>query len=144
MDPITAAVSNVVSLDLLTMIQQFVNIKAVLLAVAGTQALKYYLPCPLSLPVTVTTDSAGEKSVEQTEGQGPLASGSTSVRSSAVVPGSWTTRMLPFVPLLIALIVTFVLEYDSKFTSEDFVRGILSGMLASYGYRTTKVVFFGA
>ena len=102
------------SFDFWSVIQQFVNIKAVLLAVIGTQAIKYLLPSPVKGEIT-----------------------------SDVVRGSWTTRALPFVPVLIASVVTFLLEMDVKYTQDDFVRGFMSGAFAAYLYRTTRVTIFG-
>ena len=101
-------------MDLLSVIQQYINFKAVLLAVAVTQAIKFYvLPSP-----------------------GPE-------RSAEVVPGRLTTRLLPLFAILIAFIATFLLERDSLYTLDDGVRGVMSGVFASYSYRTAKVSLFG-
>lgn len=100
-------------MDILAVLQQFINIKAVLAAVVLTQAIKYFLPSPT---VGRTTDT---------------------------IPGHLSTRLLPFVPLLIGFIVTYFIERDSTYTADDVFRGLMSGMFAAYTYRTAKVAIFG-
>lgn len=100
-------------MDILAVLQQFINIKAVLAAVVLTQMVKYWLPSP-------TVD-----------------------RTMQVIPGHLTTRLLPMVPVLIGFIVTYFLEKDSRYTVDDAFRGCMSGMFAAFTYRTTKVAIFG-
>ena len=99
--------------DILPIIQQFVNVKAVMLAVLLTQATKYWvLPSPY-----------GEKTAE-------------------VIPGHITTRLLPFLPVLIGILYCTLVERTAT-VMEDAIRGIFTGMMAAFVYRTTKVSIFG-
>ena len=88
--------------------------KAVLLAIFLTQAIKYFLPSP-----------SGEQGTAET------------------IRGSLPVRLLPFFPLLVGFVVTYLLEIDTRYTQDDAVRGVMSGMSAAYGYRTTRVSIFG-
>jgi hypothetical protein len=100
--------------DILPIAQQFVNVKAVALAVLITQGTKYWiLPCP-----------AGAE------------------KKSEVVPGSITTRLLPFLPVLIGILFCTLVERTAT-VMEDTIRGIFTGMTAAFAYRTTKVSIFG-
>jgi hypothetical protein len=101
-------------MDFIAILQQFVNMKAVLLAIFLTQALKYFLPAP-----------SGEKGTPE------------------IIRGTWPVRLLPFFPLLVGFVVCFLLEIDSHYDKDDAVRGIMSGISAAYGYRTTRVSIFG-
>ena len=100
-------------MEFIDIVQQFVNVKAVGLAIFGVQGIKRLLPSP----------DPG--------------------KPWTVVSGTISTRLLPFLPLLIGFVVCYLLEADSKFTADNAVRGIMSGVSASYGYRTTKVSIFG-
>ncbi len=100
-------------MDVLAVLQQFINIKAVLAAVVLTQLLKYALPSP------------------------------TVQRTTEVIPGHLTTRLLPLVPISVGFVVTYFLEKDSAYTWDDAFRGCMSGMFAAFTYRTTKVSIFG-
>jgi len=100
--------------DILPIVQQFVNVKAVMLAVLLTQGTKYWL-CPSPAP--------GEKSAE-------------------VIPGHITTRLLPFMPVLIGILYCTIVERTAT-VMEDSIRGIFTGMMAAFAYRTTKVSIFG-
>ena len=104
-------------MDYIQIIQQYVNMKAVLVAVIVTQIIKYYLPSPPATP-------SGERTTE-------------------VEAGRWWTRLMPFSPILIGMLFCYVLELDAKFTFDDGVKGFMSGALASYLYRTTRVTLFG-
>jgi hypothetical protein len=98
--------------DILPIVQQFVNVKAVMLAVLLTQGVKYWLPSP-----------SGEKKTE-------------------VVPGALSTRLLPFLPVLIGILYCTLVERTAT-VMEDSIRGIFTGMMAAFAYRTTKVSIFG-
>ena len=101
--------------DILPIIQQSINLKAVGLAVVLTMMVKYWiLPSPIP----------GEKSVE-------------------VIPGHITTRLLPFLPVVFGVLFCGLIERDSTYAMEDVIRGIFSGVVAAYTYRTTKVSIFG-
>jgi len=108
-----------VILDYLLIIQQFVNMKAVVAAVVLTQIIKYYLPAP-----TLMMLKEGE-------------------RTTQVEAGKWWTRLLPFAPTLIGMVFCYFLERDTQYTFDDAVKGFMSGALASYLYRTTKVSILG-
>lgn len=90
--------------------------KAVALAVCVTQILKYYLPSP------------------------PMVDG----RTTELEAGKWWTRLMPFCPILTGMIFCYFLERDTQYTFDDGVKGFMSGALAGYLYRTTKVTIFGA
>jgi hypothetical protein len=100
-------------MDILATINGFVNPAAVLIAVFLTQAVKYFLPSP------------------------------SVIKTTEVIPGHLATRILPFVPVVIAIAFCFAIENDGKFTMNDAIRGFMSGIMASYLYRTTKVTIFG-
>lgn len=104
-------------MDYLAILQQFVNMKAVLASVLVTQIVKYFLPNPPSV---------------MTEG-----------RTTEVEAGKWWTRLLPFCPILIGMIFCYFLERDTQYTFDDGVKGFMSGALGAYLYRTTKVAIFG-
>jgi len=99
--------------DILPIVQQFVNMKAVMLAVLLTQATKYWiLPSP-----------NGSKTTE-------------------VIPGAISTRLLPFLPVLIGILYCTLVERTAT-VMEDAIRGVFTGMVAAFTYRTTKVSIFG-
>jgi len=104
-------------LDYLQIVQQFVNMKAVLIAVMLTQLVKYFLPSPPETP-------AGERTTE-------------------LEPGKWWTRLIPFCPIFLGMVFCYFIERDSRYTFDDVVKGFMSGALAGYLYRTTKVTLFG-
>jgi hypothetical protein len=93
--------------------------QAVLIAVIITQIVKYFLPTPSTSTLTP-------------EG-----------RTTTVEAGKWWTRLLPFCPILIGMISCCGIEWDGKFTFADGVKGFMSGALAAYLYRTTKVTILG-
>lgn len=102
-------------MDFWSLISQYMDGYAVLIALAFTQILKRLLPTP----------PAGNKWED--------------------VMG-WYYRILPFVPLLIGVLV--VMFKDAWITptmkwDEALVKGIVSGIAASYAYRTVKVAIFG-
>ena len=99
--------------DVIAIVQQYVNVKAVVLAVVATQLLKYLIPSPDDGKATDT------------------------------IRGHWTTRLLPVVPLVVGAAFCALIERDNAFTAEDIVRGAMSGTLAAWVYRTTKVSIFG-
>ena len=87
---------------------------AVIVAIALTQLFKIMLPSPIP----------GD-------------------RSTAVVPGRLSTRILPFIPILIGTATVCILHWGQPFR-QLLVRGFVSGIAAAYFYRTTKVSIFGA
>lgn len=102
------------AIDVLAIIQQYVNLQAVALAVAATQLLKYLMPNP----------KPGEV-------------------SSQTVSGHWATRLLPVFPLVLGAVFYQLVIDDHTFRTENIVKGAMSGVLAAWMYRTTKVSFFG-
>ena len=105
----------------LTIIQAYINVKAVMVAVVLTQLVKRFLP---SVPAT---NGSPLKWWEK----------------FAVKEGPVLTRIVPLLPVFFAFIVTFFLERDTSYTAEDAVRGIASGGFAGYTYSTTKTMIFG-
>jgi len=105
-------------MEFLGIMQQYVNFKAVLVAVIGTQVIKFFLP-PVKKEVMTLWDRF-------------------TVRSGPIL-----TRSLPFIPVIIAMVFTYFLERDSSYTMDDGVRGLVSGAFAAYTYRTTKTLIFG-
>jgi hypothetical protein len=105
-------------MDFLVTLQAYINLKAVIVAVAGTQFIKYLLPAPPKEAITWWDKFE--------------------VRS-----GPFLSRVVVFLPVIIAFIVTYFLERDSTYSNEDIVRGICSGAFAAYTYRTTKTMIFG-
>ncbi len=105
-------------MDYIAVIQQYINIKAVIVAIVLTQIIKYFLPGPPKEILTVFDRFT--------------------VRS-----GPYLNRIVPVLPVLIAFVVTYFLEKDSAYTMEDAVHGISSGAFAGYTYRTTKTLIFG-
>jgi len=66
--------------DVLPIVQQFINVKAVGLAVILTQFVKYLLPSP-----------SGERTAE-------------------LIAGKWYTRAMPFLPLAIGIVYCTLVE----------------------------------
>lgn len=62
--------------------------------------------------------------------------------SAEVIAGQWTTRLLPAVPILISILYCTLVE-PVQTTMENIIRGIFTGAMGAWGYRTTKVSFFG-
>ena len=101
-------------MDILSLLSQYMDGYAVLIALAATQFLKRILPTPTG---GSKWDVAG-----------------------------WPYRLLPFVPLLVGvLVVVFKDALVSPTMSWDdaLVKGLVSGIAASYAYRTVKVTIFG-
>jgi hypothetical protein len=101
-------------MDILSLLSQYMDGYAVLIALAVTQFLKRMLPTPTG---GSKWDVAG-----------------------------WPYRLLPFVPLLVGvLVVMFKDAWVSPTMSWDdaLVKGLVSGIAASYAYRTVKVAIFG-
>jgi len=101
-------------MDFWTLISQYMDGYAVLIALGATQFLKRLLPTP---PGGSKWDVAG-----------------------------WLYRLLPFVPLLVGvLVVMFKDAWISPTMKWDdaLVKGLVSGIAASYAYRTVKVAIFG-
>jgi hypothetical protein len=105
-------------MEFIDIMQQYVNFKAVAVAVIGTQVIKFFLP-----PVTKEVMTIWDR---------------FTVRSSPIL-----TRSLPFIPVVIAFVFNYFLERDSAYTMDDAVRGLVSGASAAYTYRTTKTLIFG-
>ena len=99
--------------DILPIIQQFVNVKAVAMSIILTQMLKYLLPSP-------------DKTL-----------------SAELIKGHWTTRLLPLAPIVIGIIYCTLVERTAT-VMEDTIRGIFTGAMGAWGYRTTKVSVFGS
>jgi hypothetical protein len=99
--------------DILPIVQQSINLKAVALAVILTKFVKYWLPSP---------------GLE---------------RSTKMIPGHISTRILPFLPILFGVVFCGLIERDSTYVMEDVIRGIFSGAMAAYSYRAVKVSFLG-
>ena len=105
----------------ITIIQSLINVKAVMFAVVATQFVKRILPAK-----------------ELTNGENP-----TRFHKWTVKDGPLLTRVVPLLPMLFAVVMTFFLERDSRYTLEDFIRGVASGAFAGYTYSTTKTLIFG-
>lgn len=102
-------------MDFWTLISQYMDGYAVLIALGATQFLKRLLPTP----------SGGNK-WEDVQG--------------------WPYRLLPFVPLLVGVIVVIfkdALVSPTMSWDDALVKGLVSGIAASYAYRTVKVAIFG-
>lgn len=55
-------------------------------------------------------------------------------------------RILPFFPIIIAIVITILKEgiiTPSMKIDDAIVKGILSGFAAAWGYKTAKVLLFG-
>jgi len=100
--------------DVLPITQQYITLKAIPLAIIVTQAVKYFLPTP------------------------PAADTKT-----AVVPGTLSTRLLPFLPVVVGVLYCTLIE-PTQTIMENVIRGVFTGAMAAYGYRTAKVSFFGS
>jgi len=101
--------------DIISIVKMYVNVQAVVLSVAATQLLKYLLPS-----------------------QDPEK------RDCTTAPGTWYTRLMPVVPLLVGTAICVLIEKKDVFVAENVIRGMMSGILAAWVYRTTKVTIFGA
>ncbi len=106
-------------MDFVTLLNQYMDGYAVIIAICMVQLIKYLLP-----------GIAGE-------GLGSVKWG-------------WARRIMPVLPILIAMIVVIVREciiYPSGSTrmawDDGIARGLVSGFAAAYLYRTTKVLVFG-
>ena len=99
--------------DILPIIQQFVNVKAVAMSIILTQMIKYLLSSP-------------DKTL-----------------SAEVIKGHWTTRLLPLAPIVIGILYCTLVERTAT-VMEDTIRGIFTGAMGAWGYRTTKVSVFGS
>jgi hypothetical protein len=104
--------------QIIAALQTYMNIKAVICAVVGTQIIKWFLP-PESKELTTWWDRF-------------------TVRSGPIL-----NRAVPILPVLIAFVVCYFVEKDSSYTWDDAVHGISSGAIAGYLYRTTKTLIFG-
>jgi len=62
--------------------------------------------------------------------------------SAEVIAGHWTTRLLPMFPILIGIMYCTLVEPEQT-TMENVIRGIFTGAMGAWGYRTTKVSVFG-
>ncbi len=102
-------------MDILSLLTQYMDPYAVLIALAATQALKRLLPTP-----------PGGSKWEDVAG--------------------WPYRILPFFPLLVGMIVVLFKDAwisPSMKWDDGLVKGLVSGIAASYAYRTVKVTIFG-
>jgi len=63
--------------------------------------------------------------------------------SAEVIKGHWTTRLLPLAPIVIGIIYCTLVERTAT-VMEDTIRGIFTGAMGAWGYRTTKVSVFGS
>ena len=101
-------------MDFWTLISQYMDGYAVIIALAATQVLKRFLPSP----------TGGSK--------------------WDVI--GWSYRILPFVPVLVGIMVVMfkdVLISPTMGWDDALVKGLVSGIAASYAYRTVKVSIFG-
>ena len=102
-------------MDFVTLISQYMDGYAVLISVALTQLVKRLMPTP----------PGGSKWDDVT---------------------GWPYRLLPFVPLLFGVIVVMFKDAWVSPTmkwDDALVKGLVSGIAASYLYRTAKVTIFG-
>lgn len=106
---------------ILTIIQASINVKAVVFAILGTQALKRFLPTP---------PAPNGHPLEWWE-------------KFAVKEGPIISRVIPFLPVLMAFAMTYFFERDSHYTLEDAFRGVVSGAFAGWTFSTTKIQIFG-
>ncbi len=100
-------------MDILDLLKAYIDVGAVLLGVAVTQFIKWLLPTPI-----------GGKTFDVS----PFAN-----------------KFLPAVPLIVGA-VTVIIK-DGAWTptmrlDEAIVKGLVSGAVAAYLYRTAKVLFF--
>ena len=103
-------------MDFLTLIQGVMDWIAVVVAIVVTQGYKYLIPSP----------SIGT--------------------SPETIPGHLGTRMLPFIPIVVGLVVVFLrwkLAGGKESLDPVFVRGIMSGIAAGHFYKTWKVSIIG-
>ena len=106
---------------LLTILQTYINVKAVTFAIIGTQAIKRFLPSPPA------------------PNWNPLKWW----EKFAVKEGPVISRIIPFLPVLLAFAMTYFFERDSHYTLEDAFRGVVSGAFSGWTYSTTKIQIFG-
>ena len=108
--------------DIVGVLMQYVNLQAALMGVIAVQAYKYLVPSPVP----------GEKSLQ-------------------TIPGHIWDRILPFVAPITALIVCMILEWNvihpgdtvPRVTSQDVVRGLLSGLGSDFMLRIYYKTFVG-
>ncbi len=105
-------------MDYIALIQQYINMKAVLFAIAGTSIFRFLWPSPPKEIVTWFD--------RFTVREGPVIN-----------------RLLPVLPVVIAFVCTYYFEQDSRYTMDDAFRGIMSGTFAAYTYKTVKTLIFG-
>jgi len=101
-------------MDILTMIMNSIDVYAVIIAFAMTQFIKMLLPSP---------PGAGKMDV-----------------------APFYFRLLPIAPLVIGILVVLIkdgLISPTMKVDDAIVRGLVSGIGASYLHRTAKVVIFG-
>lgn len=112
------------AVEFIQVLQAYVDMRAVLIAVILSQSLKYFLPSPAQVTEggMTTTDIP---------------------KSFMIESGKWWTRLMPFFPVLIGMVSCYFIDRVSPYTFAAAVRGFLSGALAAYLYRTTKVTVFG-
>lgn len=106
-------------MDLWALLSQYMDGYAVIIAFGITQLIRALLPTP---------------------------DGAPKILGASFYVSGWGYRMLPFFPLLIASLV--VIFKDTWITptmswDEALVKGLVSGIAASYVYRTVKIVIFG-
>ena len=99
--------------DIIPVAQQYVNVKAVALSVLMTQLVKYWLPSPCG------------------------------ARTAEVIAGTWYSRALPFLPIMIGIFFCTLVEPTTDTVMENTIRGIFTGAMGAYGYRTAKVSILG-
>jgi hypothetical protein len=92
-------------IDIPKILLSLINLPAVICGIAVLEIVKRLLPTP--------------------EGGEP----------AHTIPGHWGTRLLPFVPIFTASVVTIALEWDGKFAPMDVVRGVISGQATELIYR---------
>lgn len=102
-------------MDIISLLVQYMDPYAVVIAFGFTEFIKRLLPTP-----------PGGSKWEDVQG--------------------WTYRILPFIPLVLGMMV--VMFKDAWITptmkwDDALVKGMISGIAASYLYRTAKVTIFG-
>jgi ABC-type nickel/cobalt efflux system permease component RcnA len=106
-------------MDLWTLLSQYMDGYAVIIAFGLTQFIRTMLPAP---------------------------AGSAKVLGVSFYVTGWSYRILPYIPLLIAILVVMIKDAWISPTmkwDDAFVKGLVSGIAASYVYRTIKITIFG-